>query len=106
MNMLKMMKQAADLQKKMENMQAELAQKTVEFSSGGGKVGVVVRGDMHVERITIDPAVVDPNDVDLLQDLVLSAVNGGLQAARDQAAQEMSALTQGLPLPPGMKLPF
>ena len=106
MNMMKMMKQAADLQRKMEAMQAELPNKSVEFSSGGGKVTVTVRGDMHLERIRIDPAVAASKDAELIEDLVLAAVNGGLQAARDMAAQEMAALTQGLPLPPGMKLPF
>ncbi len=106
MNLMKMMKQAAEMQKKMEGIQADLAQKTVEFSSGGGMVTVVARGDMSVASIRIDPKAVDPNDVEMLEDLVLSAVEGALKAARDMAAQEMQALTSGLNLPPGFKMPF
>ncbi len=106
MNMMKMMKQAADMQRKMETIQAELASKTVEFASGGGMVTAVARGDQSIARIRIDPKVVDPQDVEMLEDLVTAAVAGALQAARELASKEMSALTAGLPLPPGMKLPF
>ena len=106
MNMMKMMKQATDMQKKMETVQAELATRTVDFSSGGGMVTVTARGDLSVASIRIDPKCVDPTDVDMLQDLVLSAVDGALRAARDLAAVEMQKVTAGLNLPPGMKLPF
>ena len=106
MNMLKMMKQAADMQRKMEKIQADLAAQTVEFASGGGMVTAVARGDQSLERIRIDPKVVDPGDVEMLEDLVTAAVTGALQAAKEMAAREMSSLTAGLPIPPGMKLPF
>jgi len=102
MNMMKLMKQAADMQKNMQKMQGELAEKTVEFSSGGGMVSVVAKGDMTVQQITIDPKVVDPSDVEMLQDLVLAAVEGALAEAKAMAAEEMGKLTGGMGLPGGM----
>jgi hypothetical protein len=106
MNIMKMMKQAADLQRKMQEKQDQLAGRTTEFSSGGGMVTAVARGDLTIERIRIDPKVVDPADVEMLEDLVTAAVGGALNAAREMVATEMSSLTQGLGLPPGTKLPF
>lgn len=105
MNIMKMMKQAADMQKKMEQVQSGLAQETVDFSSGGGMVTVTARGDMSVTRIKIDPKVVQPGDVEMLEDLVRAAVDGALQKARDMAAERMQAVTAGLNLPPGFKMP-
>jgi len=105
-NFMKMMKQAADLQQRMQAKQEELATQTVEHSSGGGMVTVVARGNLTIERVRLDPKVVDAADVEMLEDLVASAVNGALQAAREMAAREMATLTEGLGLPPGMKLPF
>ena len=98
-NMMKLMKQAASMQKNMQAMQEELAAKTVEFSSGGGMVKAVARGDGTVASIQIDPKVVDPNDVEMLQDLVLAAVDGAIRAAREMAAAEMGKLTAGMGLP-------
>lgn len=106
MNIMKLMKQATEMQKKMESLQSELGQKTVEFSSGGGMVTVVAGGDQTVRSVRINPKVVDPNDVEMLEDLVRSAVDGALQKARDLAAGEMKGITAGLNLPPGMKMPF
>jgi hypothetical protein len=103
-NMMKMMKQAASMQKNMKKMQDELAERTVEFSSGGGMVTAVARGDLSVESVKINPQVVDPDDVEMLEDLVLAAVDGALKAAREMAAQEMSKLTAGMGLPPGLGL--
>jgi len=105
-NMMKLMKQAAAMQKNVEKMQGELAERTVEFSSGGGMVTVVARGDLSLEKISIDPKVVDPDDVDMLEDLVLSAVDGALKAARELAAEEMAKVTGGMGLPGGGGLPF
>jgi nucleoid-associated protein EbfC len=104
-NMMKLMKQANAMQKNMEKMQAELAEKTVEFSSGGGMVTVVARGDMSVDQIRIDPKVVDADDVEMLQDLVLAAVDGALKAAKEMTATEMGKVTGGLGLPGG-GMPF
>ena len=104
-NMMKMMKQAADMQKNMEKAQAELAERTVEFSAGGGAVTVVATCDVMVKSIKIDPQAVDPDDVEMLEDLVLAGVDGALKKARDTASEEMSKLTAGLGLP-GMNLPL
>jgi hypothetical protein len=98
-NMMKLMKQAASMQKDMEKVKAGLAEKTVEFSSGGGMVKAVARGDMSIEKVTIDPKVIDPDDAEMLEDLVLAAVDGALKEARDMAAEEMSKLTAGMGLP-------
>lgn len=95
----KMLKQAQDLQKRMAQMQEELEERTVEASAGGGVVAVVVSGKMHVESITIDPDAVDPEDVELLQDMVLAAINDGLDKAQEMVGKEMSALTGGLKIP-------
>ncbi len=81
------------------NFQDELAQKTVEFSSGGGMVTAVARGDGTLADVRIDAKVVDPEDVDMLQDLVLSAVNGALTEAKETASKEMAKVTSGLGLP-------
>jgi hypothetical protein len=96
---MKLMKQAASMQKNMERMQAEMAQQTFEFSSGGGMVRAIARGDGTVAAIKIDPKVIDPNDVEMLEDMVLAAVDGALTTAREAAAKEMSKLTAGLNIP-------
>ena len=98
-NMMKMMKQAADMQKNMQKMQAEMAEKTVEFSAGGGAVTVTARGDITVQSIKIDPKVVDPEDIEMLEDLVLAGVDGALKQAQEMVNEEMSKLTKGLNIP-------
>jgi DNA-binding YbaB/EbfC family protein len=95
----KMLKQAQQLQKRMEQMQEEMETLTVEGSAGGGAVTAVVTGKMHVLSITIDPDVVDPDDVDLLQDMVLAAVNDGLRRAEETVSKQMASLTGGLNIP-------
>ena len=94
-----MMKQAQQLQKQMLQAQQEIEAAKVEFSSGGGAVKVVVSGKMIVESIVIDPGAVDPEDVEILQDLVLSAVNGGIEKAQELASSKMGAITGGLNIP-------
>jgi DNA-binding YbaB/EbfC family protein len=106
MNLVKMMKQAADMQRRMQEIQGALAERTVSFSSGGGMVTATARGDQSLEGVRIDPRVVDPDDVEMLEDLVTAAVDGALRAARELAAGEMKKATDGLGLPPGMSLPF
>lgn len=103
-NMMKLMKQAASMQENMKKMQEELAGKTVEFSAGGGMITAVAKGDMSLASIKIDPKVVDADDVEMLEDLVMAAVDGALTSARDMAAKEMSKLTGGMGLPPGLGL--
>ena len=98
-NIMKLMKQAASMQKDMERVQGELAQKTVEFSAGGGMVTATARGDGTLARLKIDPKVVNPAEVDLLEDLVTAAVDGALTAAKDMAAKELGKVTAGLNIP-------
>jgi DNA-binding YbaB/EbfC family protein len=93
------MKQASRLQKQMEAAQQELAQRTVETSSGGGVVKVVARCDGSIQSITIDPQAVDSEEVQLLEDMVLSAVNSSLQKAKEVSAEQMSRLTGGMNIP-------
>jgi DNA-binding YbaB/EbfC family protein len=95
----KMIKQAQQLQRRMAELQQELETETVEASVGGGMVTVVVSGKMTVESITIDPEAVTPDDVDMLQDLVLAAVNEGLNQAQEMVSTRMGALTGGLNIP-------
>ena len=101
-NMLKLVKQAQSMQKNIEKLQAELAERSFEFTAGGGSVKAVVKGNMNVERIEISPAAVDPQDVEMLQDMLLSAVNEALQKGKALAEERMGALTGGLGLPPGL----
>jgi DNA-binding YbaB/EbfC family protein len=94
-----MMKQAQQLQSKMLKMQEELAERTVETSAGGGMINVVANGRQQVVSITIDKEVVDPEDVEMLQDLVLAAVNDALSKAHEMVAGEMGKLTGGMNIP-------
>jgi DNA-binding YbaB/EbfC family protein len=95
----KMMKQAQQLQSKMLKLQEEMADKTIETSSGGGMIKVVANGRQQVLSIQIEKEVVDPDDVEMLQDLILAAVNDALIKSQEMATQEMSKLTGGLSIP-------
>jgi len=98
-NLSQMMKQAQQLQKKMMELQAELGNRTVSAQAGGGMVEAVANGRQEVLQLRIDPEVVSPEDVEMLQDLVLAAVNEALNKSREMVAQEMSKLTGGLQIP-------
>lgn len=102
MNIAKMMKQAQQMQAKMAAAQESLGSQTVEASVGGGKVTVVATAGGDVVSIKIDPSIVDPADVEFLQDLVLSGVQQAITQGKETAAAEMSKITSGLGLPPGM----
>ncbi|MBW2491982.1 MAG: YbaB/EbfC family nucleoid-associated protein [Deltaproteobacteria bacterium] len=95
----KMMKQAQQLQSKMLKLQEEMAEKTVESSSGGGMVKVVANGRQQIVSIQIEQEVVDPDDVEMLQDLILAAVNDALTKAQDMVSGEMNKLTGGMNIP-------
>src|SRR2546423_10408323 len=90
-----MLKQLQQMQAKMAKIQEDLGQKTVTGTAGGGVVEVVVNGHQKVLSVTVKPEVVDPADVDMLQDLVLAAVNDAMDKARDLASKEMGAVTAG-----------
>ena len=100
----KMMKQVQAMQRKMAEAQEQLAVETVEASAGGGMVTVVVTGALEVKDVRIDPEAVDPDDVEMLQDLVLAATNEALRAAQDLASSKLGGATGGLDLPniPGL----
>lgn len=98
-NMNKMMKQVQEMQKQMAKAQEELAAQEVEASAGGGMVTVKVTGDLRVTSIKIDPNAVDPDDVEMLEDMVLAAVNEALRSAQELASSKMSGLTGGLNIP-------
>jgi DNA-binding YbaB/EbfC family protein len=100
-NFMKMMKQAADMQKNVAKTQEALAAIELEHSAGGGAVTVKITGDGNVAAIRIDPKVIQPGEAEMLEDLILTAVRGAQELARETAAREMQKLTAGLNLPPG-----
>ncbi len=104
MNLDKMMQQAQKMQAEMLKIQGEVAARTVEAMAGGGMVKVTANGGGEVTAIEIAPAAADPEDVEMLQDMVLAAVNEALRQGKEMMAAEMAQLTGGLGLP-GMKLP-
>jgi nucleoid-associated protein EbfC len=97
-NMQQMLKQVQKMQREMELAQEQLKQETVEASAGGGMVTVTVSGDLEVRSVRIDPDAVDPEDVEMLCDLVLAAVNQALRSAQELAAGKMGAATGGVDL--------
>jgi nucleoid-associated protein EbfC len=94
-----LMRQAQIMQRKIAKLQEDMGSKVVEASAGGGMVSVKATGKQEILEIRIDPGVVDPNDVDMLQDLVLAAVNEALNQARNMVQSEMSKLTGGINIP-------
>ena len=98
-NMMSMMKQAQKLQAKMMEMQAELGNRTVSAQAGGGMVEAVVNGKQELLSLRIDPEVVAPDDVEMLQDLITAAINEALNRSREMMAAEMSKLTGGMQIP-------
>jgi nucleoid-associated protein EbfC len=108
-NMQQMMQQVQKMQQDMESAQEELKHETVEASAGGGMVTVRISGDLQVQSVKIDPAAVDPEDVEMLSDMILAAVNEALRSAQELAASKLGATTGGLDLgglglPPGLGL--
>ncbi len=100
-----MMKQVQKMQAKMEEMQAELEDERIEGTAGGGMVKVVANGKQEIIEVKIEKEVVDPDDVEMLEDLVVAAVNQAQEKAQELAAEKMSGLTGGLKIP-GLNLPF
>ena len=96
-----LMRQAQEMQRRMAKIQEEMAQRTVEASAGGGMVRCVVNGKQEVVSLTIEPEVVDPEDVEMLQDLVVAAVNEGIKRSQEMVASEMGKVAGGL----GLNLP-
>jgi DNA-binding YbaB/EbfC family protein len=105
-NMQSMMKQVQKLQEKMAEVQAELEQKTVTADSGGGMVRVTINGKQQLVSISVEKEVVNPEEVEMLEDLIVSAVNRGLEESQRMAQEEMAKVTAGaLPRIPGLNFP-
>jgi len=105
-NMGGMMKKVQEMQTKMQEMQQELANKTIEAESGGGMVKVVMNGKQIVQSIDIDPSLLSADEKEVLEDLMKAALNQAKEKVEEMSAEEMKKITGGLPLPPGMKMPF
>ncbi|MGE5423201.1 MAG: YbaB/EbfC family nucleoid-associated protein [Ignavibacteriales bacterium] len=98
-NMSKMMKQAQKIQQDIAALQDDLPNRFVEASAGGGVVEVKVSGKQQLASITLKPEIVDPEDIEMLQDLILAAVNEGIKKSQDMVSEEMSKITGGLNIP-------
>jgi hypothetical protein len=105
-NLSQMLKQAQEMQSKVAEMQAALEQIEVTGQSGGGLVAVTVTGKGEIKKVKIDPKLVDPAELEVLEDLVVAAAKDAKGKADQQMAEQMAKLTGGLQLPPGFKLPF
>ncbi|WOI53153.1 YbaB/EbfC family nucleoid-associated protein [Parvularcula sp. LCG005] len=106
MNFTDMMKQAAGLQQKMEEMQEKIAGLEAEGSAGAGLVKVTLNGKGYASRVTIDPSLMVEGEREVLEDLMTAAINDAKSKLEVQSQEQMKSLTQGIPMPPGMKLPF
>jgi DNA-binding YbaB/EbfC family protein len=105
-NLGNMLKQAQELQSKMADMQAKLSDVELDGSAGGGMVTVTVNGKGEMRRVKIDRTLVDPNEVEILEDLLVAAANDAKAKVEAHVQEEMGKLTGGLNLPGGLKLPF
>ncbi|SRR6056297_662391 len=105
-NLGNIMKQAQNLQARMGEIQEELRDLEIEGQAGGGMVKAVLNGKGEMRSLKLDPAIVDRDDIGVLEDLVVAAVNDARAKVETASQEKMAELTQGLPLPPGMKLPF
>lgn len=105
-NLGQMMKQAQEMQAKMAEMQERLVETEMSGAAGGGMVQVTVNGKGEMRRLRIDPSLLNPDDVEVLEDLIVAAANDAKAKVEAHVAEEMQKLTGGLNLPAGMKLPF
>jgi hypothetical protein len=105
-NLGQMMKQAQEMQAKMAELQEQLARTEVTGAAGGGMVQVTLNGKGEMRAVTIDPALADPNEVEVLEDLIVAATNDAKAKAEAKVAEKMRELTGGLSLPPGFSLPM
>lgn len=105
-NLGNMMKQAQQMQKKMADVQEKLNSIEVEGVSGGGVVKVIATAKGEIKRINLDESLLKPDEKEVTEDLIVAAINDAKQKGETAAQEEMKSVTGGLPLPPGMKLPF
>ncbi len=106
MNFNKMMQQAAEMQKKLKEAQENLANIEVEGTSGGGLVKVTINGKNEIKKVDIDQSLIKPEEKEILEDLIVAAINEGRKKVEETAAEQMKNVTGGMNLPPGFKLPF
>ena len=95
----KMIKQAQQLQARLAKAQEDLGKTTIEVSSGGGAVTIVITGQQDIQSIKISPEVIDPDDVEILEDMILAALNEATEKSREMAAKQLGSLTGGLKMP-------
>ena len=105
-NMTQIMKQAKLMQEKMEEIKKKVESTEIEGNSGGGVVKVLVDGKHNVKKISIDPTLIKKDEIEILEDLLIAAINDAKEKGEIAAQEEMKQVTGGLPLPPGIKLPF
>lgn len=105
-NLAGLMKQAQQMQERMAEVQAKLEAAETVGEAGAGMVRVTLSGKGEMKSVAIDPKLADPNEMEMLQDLIVAAHRDAKRKVEAHAAEEMQALTAGLPIPPGMKLPF
>ncbi|MAI76480.1 MAG: YbaB/EbfC family nucleoid-associated protein [Pelagibacteraceae bacterium TMED65] len=105
-NMSQIMKQAKAMQDKMSEIQKKIENMESEGTSGGGAVKVVMNGKHEIKKINIDPSLIDPNEVEVLEDLIVAAINDVNKKINEDMNSQLGSLSGGLGLPPGMKLPF
>ena len=101
-----LVQKAQKMQQQMQEVQEKLAQTEMTGTSGAGMVTVSMNGKFEVKKITIDPKIVDPSDIDMLEDLIVAAINDAKAKIDTHSASEMAKITEGFPMPAGMKLPF
>ena len=105
-NMSQIMKQAKEMQDKMAEIQRKIESQEIEGSSGGGVIKVVINGKNEVKSVKIDESLINKEELEVLEDLLVAALNDANQKLKENAASQMSSLSDGMGLPPGMKLPF
>jgi len=105
-NLGQLMKQAQQMQARMAEVQEQLARTTVEGQAGGGLVRVTITGKQEITRVKLDPGLVDPQEVEVLEDLIVAAANDARVKIQAEIERQMQQVAGGLDLPPGMKLPF
>ena len=104
--MSQIMKQAKEMQDKMAEIQRKIESQEIEGSSGGGVIKVVINGKNEVKSVKIDESLINKEELEVLEDLLVAALNDANQKLKENAASQMSSLSDGMGLPPGMKLPF
>ena len=105
-NMSQIMKQAKEMQDKMAEIQRKIESQEIEGSSGGGVIKVIINGKNEVKSVKIDESLINKEELEVLEDLLVAALNDANQKLKENAASQMSSLSDGMGLPPGMKLPF